>query len=165
MYSAIIGLSRITADVATNNWRGEPLLPGATPSRGEAAVTSVTQSSYRGYIWSQHAGTLDILCLLSCEIIQWWISKECSKYTIFCNLIDLSPQFWNNEKNQKCEMRADPSPSSEVWVQFLYKIQNMLIWVVRLRRQKWVFLTNIAWARSIQTRDSDDIIFTTSAVT
>ena len=49
-------------------------------------------------------------------------------------LIDLSPQFWNNEKNQKCEMRADPSPSSEVWVQFLYKIQNMLIRVVRLRR-------------------------------
>ena len=49
-------------------------------------------------------------------------------------LIDLSPQFWNNEKNKKCEMRADPSPSSEVWVQFLYKIQNMLIRVVRLRR-------------------------------
>ena len=40
MYSAIIGLSRITGDVATNNWRGEPLLPGGTPSRGEAAVTT-----------------------------------------------------------------------------------------------------------------------------
>ena len=50
MTSAISGLSRITVDVATNNWRGEALLPGATPSRAEAAVTTVTQASYRGYI-------------------------------------------------------------------------------------------------------------------
>ena len=139
MYSAIIGLSRITGDVATNNWRGEPLLPGATPSRAEAAVTTdchpampspaIADTSDHNTPGHWTSCVFSLMKLYNDES-----QRNVSNIQYSALLINLSPQFWNNEKNQKCEMRADPSPSSEVWVQFLYKIQNMLIRVVRLRR-------------------------------